>query len=775
MENAAEVDDWSDDGGDALYLRDIAHSKTLHLGLRANYAPWEPWQAFRELVQNWRDGIIQSFDLDEDTFEVIHEDNSRPGQDEILYKVARPGSNPREWLGYIRFTGKYGTGSVEIVNRKATIEPWHLDLGGTTKAGVDNQAGQHGDGLKVALLAFLRKPQNLSVRCLTGGFSWNFNFNTSGKLVARLFRRNQSKTLKELTGAETAHRNRLIPFVPNHAEDVIFVIGKEFQIRNGIDKKTLWSAKVGWDEFIGWTKAALFLKTVNQDQIVKTSAGDLLLDPSLKGRIYLKGLLLKESVDLTRGINSASMSGKPLRYGYNFAEGTTNRDRQSVADAHEESQNIQEVWSHALEERGDLIGGLHDMLNSKNPRYADVSMAEDTMTGNTVMRLKDYLFSGENSKKWYYSTSAKIENRRLLQVIRGLRREGAQLEDSYWRILDTRNVVRTAEDEQAERFLASMEISIPETLFTNEVDRLLRSAFRSCHQTVGITIRCVRGGDMDLLSIYNREKDEVRIHESWFSKEDAAVELGLDLKIPETTMALHTAKHLFGDVLDQMPEELFPGSGNNTRKEPRDQEKVRIEQRMLEYRQLKNGLKVFVKIDYPTSKLVVQWNEQVEHELDSDVLIQVHRVSTCAQRFKNILLGGEVKTCPNRCSLELAADFDTGWVKFTGNDLKVGEEYFAVAVKGPDDCDDSFVAISENTCKMIGPGLKAEPVPKNEKYTVGGKLESLDIMKPRDWYDATNDAGKKGVIGLIKPAQVTGSKRARTKSSSSVYTPGKKT
>ena len=34
-------------------LESINHSKTFQLNLRSTYTRWEPWEAFRELVQNW--------------------------------------------------------------------------------------------------------------------------------------------------------------------------------------------------------------------------------------------------------------------------------------------------------------------------------------------------------------------------------------------------------------------------------------------------------------------------------------------------------------------------------------------------------------------------------------------------------------------------------------------------------------------------------------------------------------------------------------------------
>ncbi len=105
-------------------------------------------------------------------------------------------NDTKEWLGYIRYKSMDGQGTIDITNRSATLQPWHLDMGGTSKAGDAHQAGAHGEGLKVALLVLMRSPQNHAVRCCSGGFVWRFNFTTRGRLVARLRRMKPEAILK---------------------------------------------------------------------------------------------------------------------------------------------------------------------------------------------------------------------------------------------------------------------------------------------------------------------------------------------------------------------------------------------------------------------------------------------------------------------------------------------------------------------------------------------------------------------------------------------------
>ncbi|KAK3173880.1 hypothetical protein K4F52_010383, partial [Lecanicillium sp. MT-2017a] len=146
-------------------INSLPNRLTISLSLRATYTDWNSLQAFhiQSLIASGvarRDGIITSFDLAEDDFRVERECNVIGGATEIIYKVPSPNSRPKEWLGYIHFRPRGRGGIVEITNRNATLHPWHLDMGGTSKKGRTHQAGAHGEGLKVALLVMMRANEN---------------------------------------------------------------------------------------------------------------------------------------------------------------------------------------------------------------------------------------------------------------------------------------------------------------------------------------------------------------------------------------------------------------------------------------------------------------------------------------------------------------------------------------------------------------------------------------------------------------------------------------
>lgn len=320
----------------------------------------------------------------------------------------------KEWLGYIRFKECGGKGTVEITNCSGTLQPWHLDIGGTSKAGAVGQAGAHGEGLKLALLVLMRRPQNHAVKCRSGGFNWTFDFTTRGRLMARLDRLSPQSIHEAEDQAERLSQRTLIPFGAKLQGDVQFVIGEVQKGRNESGKAAT-RVPVKREDFDAWTKAALFLHDAQEKGIISTEEGDLLMDPRLHGSLYLKGFLLSESTPQL----SASITNRPLKFGYNFASGTTNRERQSITDAREESTRILAIWSQVLAAKPEMVSELSGMLNTANfwgeLQYADVYGGGKWRLINLEMarRLKEYLFGEEFARKWYYCGEDKEKVRRV--------------------------------------------------------------------------------------------------------------------------------------------------------------------------------------------------------------------------------------------------------------------------------------------------------------------------------------------------------------------------
>jgi hypothetical protein len=157
----------------------------------------------------------------------------------------------------------------------------------------------------------------------------------------------------------------------------------------------------------------LFLHDAQDGAIISTKDGDLLTDPRLHGSLYLKGFLLSESTPRL----SASITNRPLKFGYNFVSGTTNRKRQSIASAREESTHIPAIWSQVLATKPEMVSELSGMFNTANwcgePQYANVYGAKQRINLEMACRLEDYLFGGEFARKWYYCGDDKKKVRNI--------------------------------------------------------------------------------------------------------------------------------------------------------------------------------------------------------------------------------------------------------------------------------------------------------------------------------------------------------------------------
>lgn len=189
----------------------------------------------------------------------------------------------------------------------------------------------------------------------------------------------------------------LLPFAADPRDVVQFVVGERRKGRNEWGQVVKWDA-VSRDEFDEWTRAALFLHDTPEGAIVSTEHGDLLSHPDLCGSIYLKGLLLAESAPG----RSAGITRLPLKFGYNFASGNTNRERQSVVSADEESRAMLAIWGRAVKVKPAMARDLSGRLNSAEVDYADVYGAKRRTCLETASTLKRYLRNEEGPGNWYY-------------------------------------------------------------------------------------------------------------------------------------------------------------------------------------------------------------------------------------------------------------------------------------------------------------------------------------------------------------------------------------
>ncbi|KAF7554472.1 hypothetical protein G7Z17_g2893 [Cylindrodendrum hubeiense] len=717
-------------------LGDINQSHTINFPIKSTYTKWGPVEAFREIVQNW------SFNLSEDQFKVIREERAKGRDLEILYKVPHP--RTQEYLGYIRFSGCDGKGTVDISNREATLQPWHLDIGGTSKAADSNQAGAHGEGLKVALLVLQRGQQNHSIRCLTGGFTWHFNFTIGGKLVARLRRIADSKIRQAVENSQQLFKNSQIPCEISPPKDVQFIIGINTM---GRDERGSRQSRdpVRLEEFNLWCKAALFLQDVPDDGILRSNRGDLITTPQLCGNLYLKGLLLKES----KPLSSASMTGKKLKFGYNFRDGSTNRERQFIGEAVEECRAILNIWDRVLANKPEYVRHLDEILRSFKPEYAEVWAASRTMKSTTAVQLKRHLFS--DTKKWYYSAN---ENNKELG------RKGVELPNSYWEVLESFGLVRTAKQEQERRFMSAEIAAVPTNEFAEETHRLIRATLQGCKQTNTMSVQFVHAAQLSLGTLYVDDDKLFKINETWLRRDESIKILGLPNYLTETDLLFHTIKRLFADVLDGVPNARFRPDDHHSKNWHKQRDLICAEQRLLEYIQMKKKLSL-TPISHTSSRVTLQWNSDFSWGDNASVTVQLHREAFCSRIRERITTGdftAPIQPCIDanrsgakieRCH-EVTCRMEAGSCNF--DQLKAGAKYFAVMFKISDP---GCIVLISKPC--IAPSTISAPQhPSAAKEStdltkfLGRALTKLDVLQPREWYEVANGGSRPGVIGLVK-------------------------
>jgi len=278
----------------------------------------------------------------------------RPGELEYEYleddknKVIYFRCNVKKVLaGYIKY--KYdgekesGNGILTMVNFKARLQLKRLNMGGTTKGDNPRQADKHGEGMDIAILVMRRGPNNYSVRFLSNSTYWNAHFDERKNLFVKLTRPKE-RTLAEQRARFYDRGRQGLPrsLEPNIWEDVCVEIGSERKRKDELGWPST-SRKIPVQKFRAWLKFALDVNPPRR--MIKTTAGDLILEPSHAGNLYLKGLLLPDSAS----------SGNAYQMGYNLHKGQTNRDRGRLTNAKQEAEQIAWIWSAALGQNSSVV------------------------------------------------------------------------------------------------------------------------------------------------------------------------------------------------------------------------------------------------------------------------------------------------------------------------------------------------------------------------------------------------------------------------------------
>ncbi|KAF3798021.1 hypothetical protein GCG54_00003924 [Colletotrichum gloeosporioides] len=331
------------------------------LGLSQDYVPsWTEGDAFREWYQNWKDSIIQTFNLNPRPF--ILEQNTTDSDIQItIHRKIQIGADrsQKELLGYIKFIKQ--TGTLELANFSAALDPRHLSLGGTTKRDGSKTAGTHGEGFKVAALVMTRN--NRVVHIEASSVYWRFGFrgDNKDKLACQI--------TKPATSTIKKHHDSLLSETKNGRarKNLTSYVHRDVIVRISTSKG---HESIKEQQFWDWSSVAIDLHCPSPEKIIRTEHGDLLIGPQFAGRIYLKGLR----------VSGHGLDGVTYSYGYDFASGRINRDRERMMKQREEARIVASIWELAVAERPELTKEyvrLFDVVRSPDVAFADTVVSKN--------------------------------------------------------------------------------------------------------------------------------------------------------------------------------------------------------------------------------------------------------------------------------------------------------------------------------------------------------------------------------------------------------------
>lgn len=336
--------------------------------------------------------------LDQDRFEITMAEKTDHGDVEILYTARYEGKS----YGYIRYSGTENGGVIDITNRDAQLKIQDLDFGPSGKEMNESQAGRHGEGMKIALVVFMRRPLSHFVTFHASGCKWNFSWRQVSKKLGVKITRMNTVPLQKLVGKSEADFSKgLVPFVVDHSRDVQVQIGVGLRRKDELGRLMRSTPLVSVDNFHEWCQAASWLQPMNDADVVKTDVGSLFLNNSkLCQKFFLRGLLLSEPD--SQG-NTASLTSKPLKYGYDFRDGYVNRERKNFSRWTEESAKILDIWCEVIRIKPELVKSFCDMLLNST-KYADVHGVQSFLDHIMVNRIWKELRSRQC---WYYNQAQK--------------------------------------------------------------------------------------------------------------------------------------------------------------------------------------------------------------------------------------------------------------------------------------------------------------------------------------------------------------------------------
>ncbi|RDH26149.1 hypothetical protein BDQ94DRAFT_176607 [Aspergillus welwitschiae] len=468
-----------------------AGPRTMALGLTRGYASaWKVPDALRELYQNWKDAILQAHpEISLLNFEPKY--SVTKDKNVITFVVERPPSvepvitGPSSVLGFIRFDVLQGR--AEFANLGTTLGENCLELGHSTKTGDDGRlAGGHGEGLKLAALVLSRHGHH--VRISTNGCHWTFNFNGSKKsnFYCRIA---PSKAKRE--AAPSGPPAEAAKLTASVWEDVCVTI-------DGTSK----GQRLAYTDFCAWVQRTVDLHpSVHR---IRTTAGELLLNPEHQGQVYLKGIR----------VNHQSLDTRAFHCGYVLAHGRVDRDRQRLVDPLQARESIHAIWQEAIhkDEARALPRYLELLLT--HPSSADVAGAGQQVPERTARKLWGLLRQRAERENTFFCSQARQHADAFL-IQSELQKEPRALPDLLWDALRRYGLLRDPLEELRHRLQNADAIQVPQTAVAQGVARTLRALLALSTSTARTQIVFVRCETHAVDVAYQPDRYRLYIHERW--------------------------------------------------------------------------------------------------------------------------------------------------------------------------------------------------------------------------------------------------------------------
>ncbi|CCT66294.1 uncharacterized protein FFB20_06497 [Fusarium fujikuroi] len=640
-------------------LDKLAARCVMATGLTALTPRLTAQESFCELLRWWKDKIMESSGLQLTDFVVTmkrrgnHSDAKIPA--EIAFTAQDGSGKP---LGYVHFMnsrdGKGGTVTVAVRDVTPLQPSMVVPNLERPKEPQDVRFTHRSElGLGRAVLNFLGAGTNHGVTCRTGGYKYRFNFGPEGQLMAVLTVMDQVKN-NEFRRLTVPKGSRYVPFQPHPETDTVFVIGVDRDaLGRGGRGKYIYRSKVTPREFNIWCEPALFLQDMKDADIVKTEVGDLILDSKSRGKIYFKGFLLSDTT--RRGY--ASLSERPLRFGYNILYGTPDERMKHMSSLEEECRAI--------------ISLLDDW------GWGDVELAVQFIKKDTISLLGDYLFLDRS--KWYYPTGSKLDPE-CEKNLSKFGRQAVELLDSYYSILAPYKTVNRKLYEYIPRVLNEEPVSIPDTQFAAFVDKALRSCLSACKHTETLSVMFFDARRLPHWTVLV-DDNVVSVPDKWLDQGSLGLihnilggdELLSDLMKSVPSILLHF-------VLKQVPID----------EESCDRHKTIARQRLKDYAQEELNSKMLNLSFEPGSRsnlANVSWETTLSPRNVSNYHVQLHQTETCWDHQNAVLVQDILSTtltCINDTCHISEVIITKGFRRYCIKDCILGEEYFGI-VYNPDE------------------------------------------------------------------------------------------